>query len=377
MTFVVSDAASDLASNEFASVVWERVLRFVRKSKLRKYELVVDGVRKSGYVYIINTRVGTKLVRFTLLLRSKSSKQMAAYFGKRNLDVIELNCLPKSNITNETILKSLSVVVRTHFIHEFMHYIDAKKFKSKKRYEEHVREIEKQAKRGDVSDRQYFNLDLERNTHYAEIVHELRLKMSNSKFAKRMDTFAKFLTVAKRLQKDFFNHLDDKNKKRVIARLYGMYVLLNGSTDMQKTSNRTKSYISTGGYFVSASDELVPARTGKLLTTKYLRELGQKAIAENRKRGLEVWNNLQKSNLFPRGNYRTPPKGYVRACYCGIYITAENGDQWSCDVGIRGYSACYVTPFETNPFVMLESNFKKREPPKGLRYVDGQLPTDE
>jgi len=377
MTFVVSDAASDLASNEFALKVWDRVLRYVRKSKLLKYELVIDGIRKSGFVYIINMRVGTKTVRFTLLLRAKSSKQMAAYFGKRRLDVIELNCLPKSNITTETILKSLNATVRTHFIHEFMHYIDARKFGSKKRYEEHTRDIEKRAKRGGVSDNQYFNFDLERNTHYAEIVHELRLKMHDPKFAKRVDTFTKFLANAKRLQRDFFANLSTKNMKRVISRLYGMYVLLKGNTTVQKTSSHTKSYISIGGYFVSASDDVRKSGNGKLLTIDYIRKLGRKAIAENRKRGLDVWKNLQKSNLFPRGNYRTPPNGFVRACYCGIYITAENGDQWRCDVGIRGYSACYVTPFEMRPFVMLDSNFEKCEPPKGLRYVDGPLPTDE
>jgi len=244
MLRVHSDAKSDLASIDIANKVWLRVLRLVGKTTPSKYELVVDGVRKSGYVHRIETRVGTKSVRFTLILRSKSSKQMASYYGKSGIDIIELNCLPKSGVTTDTILRSLTDTVRGYFVHEFVHYLDARKFKSKKRYEKHVHDIEKQAKRQLVSDKQYFNFDLERNTHYSEIVDELRRKLLNVKFAKRVDSFPKFLAEAKKLQKDFFKNLSDSNKKRVMARLYAMYQLLKGN----EVSKQAKALIAVDGY---------------------------------------------------------------------------------------------------------------------------------
>lgn len=360
---VTADAKSDVEAIEFSNKVWSRVLRAVKHIAPRRYELVVDGVKKSGYVYMISTRVGSKLVRFTLILRAKSSKQIAAYFGKSGVDIIELNCLPKSSITTTSILRSLSESVRIHFVHEFQHYLDARKFKSKKRYEKHVRDIEKQSKRGGVSDAQYFNFDLERNTHYAEIVHELRLKMSDPKFSKRIVSFQKFIMEAKKLQKDFFANLTHDNRKRILARLYGVYQLMKGN-DMSKQS---KAFISVGGYVVGAEKKAGP---GRLFTESEVRERGREAFRLRRKRGLKVWEALQKSNLFPRGRYQTPPEGYVRACYSGRFITAENGDQWECDVGIKGYLACYVTPAGVMPFKMLDDDMQRREPPRGIRYVD-------
>ena len=362
---VLSDAQSDLTAIDTANKVWLRVQSLVKRSKLNRCELVVDGVRKSGYVYLVSTRVKSRLFRFTLILRSKSSKQMAAYFGKSGVDIIELNCLPKSRVTTDVVLRSMNDMVRGFFVHEFTHYLDAKKFKSKKRYERHVRDIEKQAKRGAVSDLRYFNFDLERNTHYAEIVNALRLKMLTPGFSKRMTTFNKFVAEAKKLQKDFFHNLTDSNKRRVLSRLYGMYQLLKGN----QLSNNSSQMIATGGYYVQADEGPCKDGPGRLFTIDEARSAGRKAFASNRKRGLVVWEELQKSNLFPRGNYRTPPKGFVRACYCGCYITAESGDQWKCDAGIKGYSACYVKPADTIPFKMLDSDMTECKPPRGCRYV--------
>ncbi len=359
---VQADAKADLESLKIAKLVWESVLRKVRKQVPSKYELVTDNVLKTGYIYRISTRT-PKLVKFTLILRARSTKQFAAYYGKRGVDIIELNVLPKSKISKEVILKKLETTdTKNSFVHEFIHYLDTRKFKSKKHYEQHVREIEYQAKRGNVDDKQYFNFDLERNTHYVEIINQMTEKIAKPAFRKRVADFKAFMKAAKKLQPDFFKNLDAKNLRRITSRLYGVYIL------WKETKVLAKDYIAIGGMFVGASDEdeeIKKASGGKLLTEEYIRGLGSKHIEEVRRDGLISWNELQKSRLFPQ--FAKPPKGYLRACRCGIYITCENGDQYYTKSGIRGYSAMYVTPFDKWPVSFLERDGSKFE----FRQDDG------
>ncbi len=103
--------------------------------------------------------------------------------------------------------------------------------------------------------------------------------------------------------------------------------------------------------FERKDSSIIPA------TVKYFKSLGVKAIAEKRKDGLKSWESLKKSSLFP--SHKKPPEGFLKACQAGIYITAENGDQWhTYPNGIRGYSALYVTPFEISPMQILDSSMK-------------------
>lgn len=256
MNTVVAEIQGDLKLWGLAQKVLDKIEDLVR-NQFDNFEFGYKDISPSGntdtqecWIQEVKLTVGSIKFNFDLALAKSNTHSYAMHVvHPKGRDTISLFILKKVSTTlpnKNSVLKFLQdgSAYRRRILHELVHYIVAKRFKSKKSYIDYSNKTSFNSKlarrKGGYAD--YYNEPTELNTHYFEILHDAILeKLSKRKAV--FKTFERFLKFADAVHdKAFLSELTEANLKRLKKRLYQLWSTLKGSKNMSALVSSSERY---------------------------------------------------------------------------------------------------------------------------------------